>query len=305
MRRIAIINDTAAAGSGHFGCSTVMEVLERELDSRGCTATIRVPPSVNWRELESVLSQDVDAIIVNGEGTIHHTATRKRAAGLAEFGRFARDRLKKPAFLINATLFELAPESVAGIAAFNGVYVRDSASLQELDSLSGSAQVVPDLTLAFDFPPPQPRMGVCVTDSVLPEGKQKLKAISRAQGWPQIAIKPRPATGRVPEISTASDFARFIGSCEGVLTGRFHAVTFCIGTRTPYVALASNTPKIQSITTDVLGNSNRVMDLETLRARKAKPMLAWGPGELELVDAYARNARLRIEKMFDEICGAI
>lgn len=302
MRRVAIINHTAPPGAGHFGCLTVMKVLEEALTHRGCEIALRVPVTVDWRNLNPELLGDLDAIVVNGEGSIHHTATRRRVAGLAQLGPYARDKLGVPAYLINATLYALDEAALTGIAGFNRVFVRDSASLDELAGHQIEAEFVPDLTLGFDFPKSYARVGYTVTDSVLPDATKKLQRISQAQNWPFGKIRARPETKDRPAIETPADFAQYLASRQGVLTGRFHAATFCVGTRTPFVAIESNTPKISSLCQDIWGRTDRVMDLSTFKARTAKPLLHWRDGELEAVNRYVETARQRIDQMFDDIC---
>lgn len=216
MRRVAIVNHTARSGRGHFGCETVMRVLEEALTRRGWNIAVRVPVTVDWRKLDPSLFDDVDAIVVNGEGSIHHTATRVRVAGLAQLGAHARDKLGVPAYLINATLYELDEPALAGIAGFDRVFVRDSASLNELVGHRIEADVVPDLTLGFDFPQSAARQGFAVTDSVLPEATKKLQRIGEAQVWPYIRIKPQPETEERPAIQTAEishNTSRHVRAC--------------------------------------------------------------------------------------------
>lgn len=48
-------------------------------------------------------------------------------------------------------------------------------------------------------------------------------------------------------IQRTDDFLRTISAAEGVITGRFHMVTLCMVTKTPFMALGSNTHKIEGL----------------------------------------------------------
>ena len=55
------------------------------------------------------------------------------------------------------------------------------------------------------------------------------------------------------------EFIKWLCSKELVITGRYHTVTLCILTRTPFVAIESNTPKITALLKDVFDDNSRVI----------------------------------------------
>lgn len=189
--RVAVFNDTRP--SEHFGCSLVMDNLEALLCANHLEVVWRWPVGRDWRKASSLLPKrgDVDVVLVNGEGTIHHDKTRPRAMWLAEVGGFSRDELGVPAFLINATLYRNSTELYRALARFEAVFVRDSMSADELRKHGLQGQVVPDLTFARVPGRGEPapgeevsvKAGFCGTDSVLQEVADAIEDLCRTQGW--------------------------------------------------------------------------------------------------------------------------
>ena len=144
---IALFNDTSS--SHHFGCKLVMREIDAELARRGVAVAWRSHVGEPWQDRVDGISRapEIAAVLVNGEGTIHHTASNRRALDLLSVGEFARDALKVPAFLINATVHEIAPEHMALFRAYRGIAVRDTASRDLLAAAGVACQVVPDLSI--------------------------------------------------------------------------------------------------------------------------------------------------------------
>lgn len=83
-RRVAVFNDTRAAG--HHGCEIVMQQLIAGLRGAGIEPAWFHPVREDWRtDPEAVPRKPfIDAVVVNGEGSIHHSATRQRAVYLSQ-----------------------------------------------------------------------------------------------------------------------------------------------------------------------------------------------------------------------------
>ena len=90
MIKVAIINDTRV--TSHYGCMLVMENLLALLEKNDVEIVWTWDVSIDWRKYKSKIQNKpkVDAIIVNGEGTIHHSKDRKFAKALAEFAQFSK-----------------------------------------------------------------------------------------------------------------------------------------------------------------------------------------------------------------------
>lgn len=166
--KVAIFNDTRTKNR-HFGCEIVMGNLEKLLHDLNLHPVWYWPVGKDWRESQDQLPKksDVDAVIVNGEGTIHNSERRDRPDILADVAKMACDHLDAPAFLINATLHKNSPRIYSKLKEFQKIYVRDSRSLKELEENGLEGEVVPDLTLSFpDHLSLVERVGVGATDSV-------------------------------------------------------------------------------------------------------------------------------------------
>jgi polysaccharide pyruvyl transferase WcaK-like protein len=309
----ALFNDTSA--KGHQGCDLVVEQIRKGLSDQGITIAWSHQVGIDWRQAERELVNKprVDVAIVNGEGSIHHSAQRARAQYLPALAPFFRDRLRVPGFLINSTIFELSSLAAKDLAAFTGIFVRDTGSRAELErhGITG-AEVVPDLSICAQIPVSDHRIGIGATDSVLPEVTERLRAVSAERGWsyePMQSHTPQqrwlrklglqrwmPNTALKPP-----DIANFAAAREAIITGRFHTVTLCIATRTPFVAVASNTPKIQWLIDDVFGNRSRIITCEQLQDLNIAAFKFWSAAERTLVEKVILRTKAASQDMFKKI----
>lgn len=326
-RRVAVFNDTRERG--HYGCDAVMRVLLEQLEARNLDPVFLWPVGQDWRNRLDELPKPgtIDAIVVNSEGSIHHSHERPRANYLADLSELARDFYGIPSFLINATLHENSESLYKKLEEFDAVYVRDSGSLAELQCHGVSGKIVPDLTFNLPaYPKDGPRRGIGVIDSVNRATTEKLRAFAgetRADfmlmqeprplpGWralkhpvgyarklktyirERIACRLRPAD--VP------GFHRWLQDKSLVVTGRYHAVTMCLGTHTPFIACESNTPKISWLLHDIFGNDHRMADPDALEPDRFSD---FSPLEKQQLDAYLSHAKRAAREMFDEIAAII
>lgn len=100
------------------------------------------------------------------------------------------------------------------------------------------------------------------------------------------------------------ELLRRLASFELMVTGRFHMMIFCLVTRTPFIALKSNTHKIEATVHDAGLKPWRVID----DPRKIDDQLIenasrWQPGESQSLDRYLEQGRAGIEAMFADIAG--
>lgn len=303
MGRILVFNDTTRYR--HFGCDLVMDSLHRQLRRRGHRSV-----SVHWvgtavgKRFDAIVAahRDADAIVVNGEGVIHHD--RKHAMELARLAGLAT-KAGLAAYLINAALFENSPALYAELSQYRSVFVRDGESRAAAAAHGIQAHVVPDLS--FDAVSeyarlPDSRSGVLVTDSVDDEQTARLRDVALAGGsrWRPMRRRWQPPLPGMRMIG-ARRFLRDVAAAECVLTGRFHAVTLCIATRTPFLAISSNTRKIEALLGDVFGNTDRLLprvpDPQEWAARRAS--LPYSPAEQAAIETYLREGARRTRAMFD------
>lgn len=90
-----------------------------------------------------------------------------------------------------------------------------------------------------------------------------------------------------------------LGRSEWVVTGRFHCVTLCLLTRTPFVAVVSNTHKIESLLQEA-GLQPRLAESFTEALEKA-PRWPFSPDERQALEAFLLRAREQSQEMFRQI----
>lgn len=326
LKKIAIFNDTRA--DHHYGCQLVMKNLFDLLRSNDMDPVWFWPVGKDWYSEKGVIPKkgEIDAVIVNGEGSIHHSATRSRANWLASIGEFSCKELGVPAFLINATLEENTSELYEKLKFYKKIYVRESKSIKELNEYGLNGFVVPDLTMAFFGEGQANRNGLLFTDSVLPNVSNKFIEMASEFSGDYIKLhyqrKPVLKDLRNP-FKYASCFAKWVVSekngmqdvdyflnklygCEMLVTGRFHAVTLSLLTESPFVAVESNTGKIGALLDDVFNDRSRLLpfsdvdlDLEFLSIR------SFSSDEIFQIRRYLSDGRVKIKNMFHDIYSDI
>lgn len=299
--RAAVFNDTRR--SRHLGCHLVMNRLIHGLRAWGIDVVWLNEVGVDWRPAANTIPRhpDIDIAIVNGEGSIHHPDTRPRARYLCEVSKFAKETLGVPSVLLNATLSDLDGAAIEHIQLFNAVYVRERGSQSYLRKFHAASTVVPDLTFR-DVPwSISDRKGFAVTDSVFPQVSAGLQSLASLKGWDyRSMIAPKPAVSSRWRMApgTIKEFEKWIADHQMVVTGRFHTVTMCLASRTPFVAVDSNSPKVRSFVSDILGNDRRVLKFEELNATDFNMFSDFSEKEINAIDVGLDAAAKSMDCMF-------
>ena len=325
--RIVILNDTRP--DCHHGCSRVMSVLEEGLRARGgvilATSPLRHQWWSDWNLLGAIAQ--AEAIVINGEGTLHHG--RPAAFDLLKIVD-CPEAAGKPVYLVNALYQQNPPEWGRMLGRLAGLWARDSRSAAELIQVTG--RPVPwmlDLTLCASLPAtPGGRQGLVVGDSVDQAVSVTLAAVATARGAALVPSLQRLKTlhGRTgfrlllrrlsvhrhemrlrrahPTLRLAPDpdsYARIVGSADLHLTGRFHGVCFSILTETPFVAIASNSWKIEAMLDDIGLDRDRIVAPDNLEAALDQRDWAYSATERAAIAASLDQARRDAGRMFDRI----
>lgn len=322
MKLAGIFNDTSI--TGHYGCTAVMRTLVSELSARGIKPAYLWPVAVDWHGHVALLKKlEPDFIVVNGEGTIHDSAERQRTRDLVDVAYYAKSR-GLPAHLINASITALDTAALDALRVFDSIYVRESESLAYLAKHNISAGVVPDLSLGLVPPQPaQERSGIIVTDSVLRETALGLRDFADSVGAHHERMKPRlsridrfydkmakklrlsPEARRWRARGDADAFAQRLSESSLVVTGRFHSVLLSILTDTPFVALPSNTRKIEAVLMDVFGDKSRLINAQTLAdpdfIAQARAGIPYSASERAALVRYRSQSKAKRGAMFDLI----
>jgi hypothetical protein len=315
---VMVANDTRV--DRHHGCTAVMTVLERLLESRGMTVAGRLPAHADWKKDPDFTRKlaSVRLLVVNGEGTIHHDSPAGRR--LLELGAAAREAGVQVA-LINTGWEANGPELTAMLADFDLVAARDTASAARMRAGASSVRVVPDLSLCID-PPPHGigRCGIGITDNVdrlkaLQLGRLRRKvggrwvSIHQTTQWPAflrggLSLRadlrdPRRTANILAQRHgiwkvSHDDLAQFVENLAGLellIAGRFHACTLALVSGTPFVAQASNTGKIAALISDAGLDSIRASLPETPADYEEMLGAGWSAAETDARCAYLDFAR--------------
>ena len=335
-RRAVLLGDTS--GANHHGCWLVTNNLIEGLQRVGIEVVVR-HHGKGWKKQAALAKSvaDADLLVINGEGTIHHN--RPLGGEYLDAGEYAAEN-GTPAFLVNTTWHANAPDWAKRARVFREIYVRESTSQEELQTVGTESVVVPDLSLATPsftgMAGTQLRHGYLFGDSTHDDVSKRLLASSRRLGdaeflpvisrdWSRARRSRRMKrqlqtffgryfswTGMVPyrcQSLAAAEIcaAEFLGrlSCaRGLITGRFHAVTMAVLTGTPFLALRSNTPKIESLLLDVGLSEHRIIDPSDLVECSMDELvkkLPFNAEESEFCSKYVCQAQEGAAKMFQQI----
>ncbi|MEO8481659.1 MAG: polysaccharide pyruvyl transferase family protein [Acidobacteriota bacterium] len=288
--RIALFND--AGEYPHVGCRAVSAAHNRMLADLNVLVAYRSALG-EWRELaipDSDLADrafqasglvghlaGVDAVVVNGEGTIHHAG----GGHLLTILRGAQS-LGLPTLLVNA-VFQESDADLATLRRLTDFTVRDGASAAYLRQLGVTHRVVFDSMLEAPFvtgPALDVRGKVIVTDHHASRDGDvgaALRQLRDTLGDDVVYYPLKDAARADLWQHSVADFR----TARLVVTARHHGVCLAALAGVPFVALGSNTWKIEG-------------------------MLALLPGDVSVCDDLARlpdacMAAVKHPKRFDDI----
>lgn len=289
-----------------------MAVIRDNLEMRGLTIGGRWPMGAE-PQLGLTVSpalRQAAAVIVNGEGTIHNTALRPGARRLLQSIKQVKAATAAPVFLVNATIENLRPRDFEVLKRCERIFLRDSASCRYAQAHGLKAELTPDLCFSAPYRPAPRAAPLLVTDSTLPDATATLRRWSRgadARYLPMQLSRVRSmlhwaVSPRLHERAAARYFAAVSGAAA-LLTGRFHAAVFALIGETPFLALGSNTSKIQSLLEDVLGEQSRFISASHLQQGDLN-VPDFSDEERSRIRRYRAAAAARAQIMFDHIAQA-
>lgn len=257
--KIMLINDTGT--EPHLGCQGVSNAHVVMLAQLGYVVKYRyfVGQLAHYfcgNEADSIKSvlndhdfikrlEEVDAVVVNGEGTIHHGFGLQYLAVLG-----AAQRLGKKTLLINA-VFEESYGFENVLRQLDDFCVREASSAEFAASLGVECRILPDSFLEAQFDNSvEPFIDltgkVVVTDwhfaRDLDCGKTMMSYlydnIDRSFYFPLLHEVHR---------QTWKSSLRMLSNCDFIITGRHHGIYLAVAARKPFVALPSNSHKIEGL----------------------------------------------------------
>ena len=290
---VMLLNDTATVP--HLGCQAVSDAHARMLGEAGHAIIERsflgeLRAFANGDEKDGVAAvladaalrsriEACDAVVVNGEGTLHHGHGSEYFACLG-----AAQQLGKATLIVNA-VFEAHAGWQATLARLDDFCVREVQSLRHAHSLGFKrARLVPDSFLGAQFDGEQNIAldgKIVVTDwhparehDVGTTLRTILDAVDGSFYYPLLhGMHARLWRGALRDWNDAA----------AILTARHHGVYLAALARKPFVALPSNTMKIQGL----------------MEAAGADIRVCVTPDEVEAAFAAAVSGLGEYERLFD------
>jgi polysaccharide pyruvyl transferase WcaK-like protein len=337
QKKAVLLNDTSFGL--HHGCTIVIEHVERLLAQQGIRIINRCPVGMKWDSNKQLLHdiRHADIVIVNGEGTIHHNLPRARE--LVTIAAYSKKN-NIPCVLINALFQENDQFIIEHVRLFDKIYVRDSWSGKQLANFGINGNVVPDLTfysntnygaedknttndlvLFFDNVDKQVSEQLLHISRNIPNSRYisilyevsrqrspglNMQAILRGiQKVFQTGYRSSLFESRHFGIEDFNEFIALIQRAGCIVSGRYHAVCFALQNMIPFIAVPSNTFKIEALIDDVKLKQERLVNLNTLNEQVIHSLEEFEECEKIHIKQYLSNARLKIENMFNEIAQLI
>jgi polysaccharide pyruvyl transferase WcaK-like protein len=333
MKTAVLLNDTSY--ENHHGCSIVVDNIKENLRQKDIKLLATNPIGKNWQKNVDFMKalEACDIVLVNAEGTIHHNSTY----GL-NLLKIVDAVQKKPTVLMNMTYQSNSNLYVSLIKQFSKVYVRESISQDELYQAGIEADVVPDMTFYRTYPTVKERTDeIFVTDSHDIKKSEQLYVLAQKMNWKFFPIlSPFTKVATLKGISKSIKYGFFqrygsaishflpikyaymrytnvldectylsqMRSAKCLITARFHALCFAIQTQTPFIALSSNTHKVEGLLKDIGLDSKKIINWDHLDTIKDVECTLTSL-ELEKINHYIDQAKVKIDQMFNEIDSLI
>ncbi len=320
MIRAVVLNDCST--QSHWGTRLVMNNLRVGARRIGIEILRTYTRGYDrWDAAFDRVLEQVQIVLINGEGTCHHDAP-DAARFFAGAARAHQKGL--PVVLLNA-VWQANPGLVHSLRNVDLIFVRESASAADLEQAGYQAVVVPDLSLAVDLAQAKEEpaaASVLVTDGVGYPASLALGELAAAQGW---AFRPmrrwdRGVFVRHPframRVASASNWRvrslsekdmGLLRQAPLVVTGRYHGVCLAVLGARPFLALRSNSHKVEAMAAD-MGLSDLILDSGTVTPHYLMGRVdaclrdpAWSRAVVERLGRYLGEARTAQATMFSSI----
>ena len=330
FKKAVILNDTSF--ESHHGSEMVINNIKELLLINNIKTIGTNPAGIDFMQNKIFLDNMSisDIVIVNGEGTLHHN--QPRALELINVVKYVREKLNIPIVLINSTYQSNSIQMAKLMKYFDLIFVRETLSQNDLKRYDIYSEVVPDITFYSRYDNVKrnlDREGIAVTDSVYLDKSEALYDLAIKNNITYIPIlahkKSFGVFARVEDIlriclrvfrfsfwkfgfnynhtivrqfyytKNHSNYVNRISNLKFVIVGRYHSLCFALKTYTPFIAIKSNSHKIEGLLDDIGINKE-------YRVKKIKDInLAFdnlSEQEVYKIKEYIDDAPLKIENMF-------
>jgi hypothetical protein len=176
-------------------------------------------------------TKNAEVVLINGEGTIHDD--KPAAIAKLQFGVNLKKTGRK-VFLINTVWQNMTHPIINEIKMFDGVYVREDNSYNEIKSIYPDAKKCIDLAYFLDIDKPK----LTYTDHIYGGSFHRIPYISSLREMREINIW---------DFKTWSEYLNSLSTCKVLYTGFHHAIIAACKLRIPFVAYRGNTDKVAGI----------------------------------------------------------
>jgi polysaccharide pyruvyl transferase WcaK-like protein len=330
MPSAVVINDTRV--DQHHGCNRVMCAILDLAAANGVDIIGMAPAHRDWRSDASFTArfERSEIVIVNGEGTIHHS--RPAAIPLLAAGARAKD-LGKKCVLLNFSWFANDSAMERALQDFDILSARESMSQEAVRTVRPDCRLVPDLSFYGPTVDGKSRDGIGFGDSVNAADSMALHRLrKRFDGTFVPIVTPKPGLGgklrlvryflsnhgasdRRPlgfRIAQAyehiregrrdqGDYLSLLSRLRLLMTGRFHGMTLALCAGTPVLAVPSNTPKIEAVMSDVGLGAWRMVGPDEIDEKLIEKASAWHGDEREKGSRYIGMAAEEANRLFRDV----
>ncbi len=297
MRKAILINDTSK--ECHIGCIGVIDNIERlcgenNIKLIGKFTRSEIVDKTRPRDLKNGIDRS-SIIIINGEGSLHHHPRRNTEWFPLVLKMIPND---KKVVLINTLWQDMKElkEDIKLLDKLDLISVRESYSYEDLISVYPKKEkiiITPDILFATKIDNKMVKIGY--GDSVHMELRQNLR--KRTIFFPLNCIHKGTYRNIIETIMpTLYSYQLWLKSLELYVTGRFHGVCLAAMTGTPFLALPSNSHKIEGILKDMDCSELLINSVDEINAKKEIA--------IELIPKahkYAVEAKQKIENLFKRI----
>lgn len=316
--RVLIVNETSKLpfNRWHLGCDLVSRTLVDRLAAHGlaCAGLANGVGGLN-RILAHDPAARFEAVVINGEGTLHDDADR--AFEIVSMGRYLKG-IGKKVFLINTVWEANGPRLSEMLADFDLIAVRESRSADNLRRLRDVVRIVPDLCWYANLPAPaRVAAPVSILDCVDPDTTAVLRGLTGRAGLPLFvmdrffaAFHRAVRAGCPPSLAPRVLRAEDVGAAGTWIGGRFHGAVLALGAGVPILCVPSNTGKIEAMLGDI-GLEDKMLRPHTLDALRhlddVSGLLAehaFSRQDWRKVEDYRCRARSEVDRLFADIADA-
>lgn len=323
-KKVVILNDTRS--DNHHGCTRVMKNLTSSVMSRSgdIIYTHMLGECVESKILIDNL-QNADIAIINGEGTIH--GDKDYAYNLL---KIVTKHCQGKSYLINSTYLNNGKRFIDLLRCFDGIYVRDQASQDELNTCNIKSTIIPDLSFLSDSVTESDEnngyylVGCSVDRKVTAQlylnfkNKNKFLPISifENRGLFEKAKLVRGSVSKYDifdlikcwkyfsarlwfeeeQVRDDEELSKKLSNSLGIVTGRYHEVCIALNNHIPILAVESNTRKISSLLENI-GLEKRMINTSD----NVCEIPPYNESEMKLLTDFLLTTKTDIKNMFDEI----